>query len=221
MKLYFVRHGVTGENTSEIYQTRDTPLSAEGMMQADLIAQRFKDVRIDRIVASTMLRAQQTALVIAERCQRELVLTQLLDEQRRPGEVRGRSKEDPGVKAIMQLIQQRSNDSQWHFSDEENVEDLQERAKLALEFIFAQRAESLVIVTHGELLRMILSVIVLGEAYTHALFGKVRQVFATSNTGISLIEYDDRGWYIRAWNDEAHLGELRSCPVDESLRNAA
>ena len=32
---------------------------------------------------------------------------------------------------------------------------------------------------------------------------------ATFNTGISKIEHNELGWYILAWNDHAHLGEVR------------
>ena len=68
MKLYIARHGETSWNAeNKICGRTDIPLNSRGFEQAKLLAERMKDVPIDMIVASPMIRARQTAEVIAER----------------------------------------------------------------------------------------------------------------------------------------------------------
>ena len=67
MKLIFVRHGETIENQNHTIQGQ-TPgqLSEEGKEQARLVAERLKEVKIDKIFTSDLARAKDTAKEIAK-----------------------------------------------------------------------------------------------------------------------------------------------------------
>lgn len=66
MKLIFVRHGETEWNRKGILQgSRDLPLNEAGLAQAHQTASLLTASRIDRVVSSPLLRARQTAQVIA------------------------------------------------------------------------------------------------------------------------------------------------------------
>ena len=69
MKLYVTRHGETAYNKQDIVSgITDIPLAEEGLRQAEKLAEicaGYGD--IDRILASPMRRAQQTAHIVAER----------------------------------------------------------------------------------------------------------------------------------------------------------
>ena len=68
MKLLAARHGQTEWNAlNKICGTTDLPLNELGMEQAKLLADRVENMGIDVIIASTMIRARQTAGVVAER----------------------------------------------------------------------------------------------------------------------------------------------------------
>ena len=54
-----------------------------------------------------------------------------------------------------------------------------------------------------------LGVIIQGETITQEMWLKIRFTFETSNTGLTKIIYNERGWYIKTWNDQEHLGEVR------------
>ena len=66
MKLYAVRHGETAWNAeNRICGITDLSLTARGLSQAEELAAALSTVPLDRIIASPLLRAQQTAQVIS------------------------------------------------------------------------------------------------------------------------------------------------------------
>lgn len=67
MKLILTRHGETEENKSNICQGQlPGNLSHKGKQQAELVAERLKDIKIDFIYTSDLRRCVQTAKVIAK-----------------------------------------------------------------------------------------------------------------------------------------------------------
>ena len=67
MKLYLARHGQTEWNRlDKICGRTDLPLNETGIQQAHLLAEKVRDAGIHLIIASPMLRARQTAAVVAE-----------------------------------------------------------------------------------------------------------------------------------------------------------
>ncbi|MGL6290586.1 MAG: histidine phosphatase family protein [Silanimonas sp.] len=64
MRVLLARHGETPWNAEGRYQGQiDIPLSPVGERQAALLAERLKEVRITRAVASPLIRARRTAEV--------------------------------------------------------------------------------------------------------------------------------------------------------------
>lgn len=209
MIIYFVRHGTTEGNDSNQFQLPTIDLSEKGVTEAKFIAKRFESISIDRIFTSSMRRAYQTAQIIGEHIGHSIVENDLFEEIKRPSDVRGKSKGDPEVKAIMKEVKKHFTDPSWRHSDEENYFLLKERAEKALQFLLSRTEKRVLVVTHGEILKMMLSVVIFGDSLTPESFEHIRSVFGTFNTGITKIEHNELGWYILAWNDHAHLGEVR------------
>ena len=65
-RFIFLRHGETDGNAHRIYQSPDIPLNPAGHAQARLAAEYLRGHPIERILASDMLRAWQTAQAAAE-----------------------------------------------------------------------------------------------------------------------------------------------------------
>ena len=62
MRLYVARHGQTLWNVeNKVCGRTDLPLTEEGHLQAELLAERIAGLDMDVILASPMLRARQTA----------------------------------------------------------------------------------------------------------------------------------------------------------------
>jgi broad specificity phosphatase PhoE len=59
VELYLVRHAAVEPALAE--RRRDPPLSELGRAQAEALAARLRDVRFDRVLASPLARAQETA----------------------------------------------------------------------------------------------------------------------------------------------------------------
>ena len=66
-KLYIVRHGQSQANANGILQGSkvDTPLTQTGIKQAFATKEALSDVSFSKVVASPLLRAAQTATIIA------------------------------------------------------------------------------------------------------------------------------------------------------------
>lgn len=65
MSIILVRHGETALNVSRVLQPPDTPLSQRGQSQARAVALRLSSEPVAALVSSDLLRARQTADVIA------------------------------------------------------------------------------------------------------------------------------------------------------------
>lgn len=99
MKLYAARHGQTQWNAEQrICGRTDLPLTEEGHRQAELLAQKAAFLDLDVIIASPMLRAQQTAAAVAETTGVPILTDDRLIEQDY-GVYEGRNRYDPGFRA--------------------------------------------------------------------------------------------------------------------------
>lgn len=65
--LYFIRHGETDDNRDNLWMGRkDLPLNQTGVKQAKAAAEEIARIPIELIMTSPLLRARQTAELIAE-----------------------------------------------------------------------------------------------------------------------------------------------------------
>ncbi|MBQ8465112.1 MAG: histidine phosphatase family protein [Alphaproteobacteria bacterium] len=70
MKIIFFRHGETDSNVKNIMQGAgmDTPLNANGIKQAKVLAEKAKKLGLEKIYSSQLTRAIQTATLTAAEC---------------------------------------------------------------------------------------------------------------------------------------------------------
>lgn len=211
MKLvYLVRHGLTDGNKIRQFQHPDIELSDEGLRQARSVAERFRTIPIDCIFSSDMTRARQTAEAIARETGKQVIETDLLREIRRPTSMIGKSRLEPEHQAVEDELREHFSDPAWRHSDEENYFDLKERAQNALKFILGRDEENVAVVSHGLIIKMIVALAIISDELTPAVFEKFDRGLATFNTGITKLKYDERGWYLIAWNDTAHFEEIQN-----------
>ena len=104
MKIYVARHGETAWNAeNKICGRTDLPLTERGIRQAKLLAERLADVHIDRIIASPMIRAQQTAAAVSEVTGIPVQTDPRLIEQNF-GIYEGKDRKDPGYLANKRMF---------------------------------------------------------------------------------------------------------------------
>ena len=80
--LYLVRHGETVDNANQIMQGQSQgELNENGVQQARAFSEQWKNKEIDIILASDLKRSIDTARIIAEPHQLEVLTTPLLRER--------------------------------------------------------------------------------------------------------------------------------------------
>ncbi|MES2994919.1 MAG: histidine phosphatase family protein [Patescibacteria group bacterium] len=207
--IYFVRHGESEGNIGTHYQEESTPLSENGRAQAEAMADRAKRLTLDGIVASTMVRAQETAAAISLATGIPVVSTDLLIERRRPSEQVNQLKVSPAAVLAEEEIIKNSGIPGYRYSDEENFDELMERAALALSYLRDHPGQDLLVVTHGVFLRVLVTYAIFGEGTTEREFKGILNALTCSNTGLTVLKHDasrECPWSLLTWNDHAHLG---------------
>ena len=66
MKLIITRHGETEGNIKRILADISDPLTPRGIKQAEAVSERLKNEKIDAILSSPIIRAKETAQIIAK-----------------------------------------------------------------------------------------------------------------------------------------------------------
>lgn len=213
--IYLVRHGEaeinpTHDNLPTHYKGGDAELTPRGLIQAGKIAERVANLPIQAIVASTMVRAQQTAEVISKEINLPIESSDLFTERRNPKSFIGLEWADPETQRL---------EAEWvrtffvedaRLLDGENFQDMDIRAKQALAFLSKRPEDHILVVTHGFFMRFLLARVVFREKNSPQIIKSLEKGFRTANTGLTLIHYDPADtyceWYISLWNDHAHLG---------------
>lgn len=116
-KFIFVRHGQSDGNANGYIANPDTKLTAVGRQQARETAAKVKGKGITKVVCSPMLRAQQTAEVIASELSIDLTHIHVIDDlhERGLGQVEGKPKD---------------HDSEWYLTNDETDLGIESRADL-------------------------------------------------------------------------------------------
>jgi len=80
--VYLIRHGECISNYENIFigPDQDPPLTKTGVQQAQRLAAFFENQAISAVFSSTLLRARQTAAIIAERIGQPVIAASDLNE---------------------------------------------------------------------------------------------------------------------------------------------
>jgi len=174
MKIYFVRHGSTESLEKKISQPDDETLSQKGISQAKEFGKRFANTKLDLIISSPHHRASQTAIAVCENVE----TSKLFAEVKKPKEVVGQSKEGEEVKAILQKIGEMYGvDPTWHFSDEENFEDVKKRRLEALEYLKGRSEENILVVSHGNFISLLTGLMLFGNDFSVNISLKLKTLY--------------------------------------------
>ncbi len=210
--IYLIRHGESEDNVSHVESRDHTPLSESGKKQAEKLAERFSSVPVDAILSSPFTRAHDTADAVAKAKGIEIEFSELFVERRVPSSIYGKSFESQELRNVYDDLNKNYSIPGARHSDEETFEELKERARKAVAYLEESSAESILVATHGMFIIMLISYMIFGEKVTGEEFIRMFRALKTSNTGISVCNFDSKvrnekytGWKVLAWNDHAHL----------------
>ncbi|OHA81542.1 MAG: hypothetical protein A2675_03685 [Candidatus Yonathbacteria bacterium RIFCSPHIGHO2_01_FULL_51_10] len=211
MRVYFVRHGESEENVQRINFGGEALLTEHGERQAAFVAKRLKNIPNTRIIASTFVRAQQTAKIISECLGLPVESSELFVERRYPTGYAGEHYDSQFIQEYTRQRKENGDNPDWKYSDDESFNDLKQRALEALRFIGSHSDEHLVVVSHSIFMRMLMMCMIFGEELEPAVFRKFSHATPTANTGITIADYGPcvscgkTHWKLISWNDHAHL----------------
>lgn len=194
--LYLVRHGESLANAG-IPFTRTpegSPLTDRGREQAHLVARRLKDVQADAVIASNLLRARQTAEIIAHDRGLPVRIIPELHER-----TIGRFALLTEIEGMEEYREQfaayyRGTDEEkmrWKLAEEwESLEEAQRRFVQAVERVADDYpGKTTIVVAHGTVMRTFL---------IYAGYGTLSQLpdGAIENTGYIVVATDGRHWTV-------------------------
>lgn len=156
--LYVARHGQDGDNAhSRLNGRRDTPLTEIGIEQASVLARmlREQELGLDKIYSSPLQRAYRTAEVVAQELGLSAPEKNDLLLERDFGIMTGRPIAEIQYMADKELI--RTTTITYFLQPEgaESFPQVIERAKKLLRYLRAQKEERVLLVTHGDIGKMI------------------------------------------------------------------
>lgn len=150
MNLYVVRHGQTEWNVLKKMQgSVDIPLNEKGIEQAYRTKENLKDIKIDFIFCSPLIRAKQTALIINNDRKLDIIYDERLRE-RNYGEFEGTNKSSFNYNEFW------AYSKNMQYNEAENVQSFFDRIYNFIDELKVKHADkNILIVTHAGITKAI------------------------------------------------------------------
>ncbi|RFS20463.1 histidine phosphatase family protein [Chitinophaga silvatica] len=188
-EIAIIRHGTTSWNKAGRLQGySDIPLDEEGIAQAMKLGQRLSSENWDLIFSSHLIRARQTAAIIAQ----ELKLNSVI-EDKRIGEAGGGLIE--GTTEEERLSKWGANWKQLDLGMEPRESVVNRGLSFLQEISAENKGKKIVLVTHGSFIRQLLDTIVPALNPTPAM----------KNTSFTRLLRLDDSWNCELFNCIRHL----------------
>ena len=198
MNIYLIRHG---RQCSKLCYV-DVELAPEGREQADLLGQRLKTYDIEAVYSSDLIRARETADIINKHLNKPRVIDERWQEANFGG-MTGLTNEEMREKYGNFLEKRATMTEDIPYPDGgENCRMVFERSFEALKDLTKENYENVCVVTHGGVIRALLTGIVGADYAKWLTYGRQLE-----NCSISHILYDEKmkTFHIERLNDFAHF----------------
>lgn len=198
-ELILLRHGETEWNSLGRFQGHlDSPLSSEGLRQADLLAARLSSISFQALYSSDLGRAVETARRIATRTSHTLRQDGRLRE-RALGVLEGLTREEASQRHPEVFAEYSAGGPDFVVPRGESTSQRLRHALECLEELGARHAGArVVVVTHGGVLSLL---------FRHCLgipFGTPR-AFSVLNACWTQFDYHEGKFRLVTWGDVNHL----------------
>jgi broad specificity phosphatase PhoE len=198
-KIYFIRHGETILNAKKIRQGEDGGLSKDGVLQAREVGEYLSSCDIKKIFCSPYQRAIETAQEVMKTVKAPIEYNPLLSERRNPSKIVGLAFDDPLAKQAIAFMDKSFHDPDSRWDDEENFQDLKERAIKLRDFLQKNITSNNLCITHGIFLKMFLCVLIHGESLDVKTYVKMTIFTPVHNTSITIVKYKPLNFFSNPW----------------------
>ena len=208
--IYFVRHGESEANVNPKARSHH-PLTEKGLEQAQLVAKRFKDIHIDKLIETSKVRSKQTAEAIGAVTGQTPILCDLFLERQGEFEAMYEHKHLP-VHELTDVMRKKLDKPQWNYEEQELFENLKKRVGQAFEYLENLPEENIAVVTHGMFLKVLAAYLIFKDELTEEQAIAFSKGLVMQNTGITLCKFkpEEKRWKLLSWNDQSHLGEIQA-----------
>ena len=205
MRIYLIRHA---KQESKLCND-NSPLCEIGKEQAQLLGKRMETYHIDRVYASDLTRAVETARIMTEQWKQPLEVC-IRKELRETdfGELTYQTDDVIKVKYKDFMESRYHVEEDWAYPGGESGKEVFERAMKVMEEIFQSPCKNVAVVTHGGTIRVLLAGLLQGSQKDRLMFGKCME-----RGGFSELLYDEKTGRItlERFNDFAHLEGRPEC----------
>lgn len=199
MKLYLTRHGETEWNVEKRLQGwRDSPLTKNGIKRAHLFKKLVADVEFDRIYSSDQKRAVNTAKIIKNNRDIQILELQELRELGL-GNWEGRTLTDIKEEEPKLFDIYVNSPLLYNPSSGETISELFKRVGFALEDIERKGGKNVLVVSHGDTIRAMIVILKnLGIDY-------YKKIPVYPGVSLNIFEKGTNGWVTRVEGDTSHF----------------
>ncbi|MCL2775556.1 MAG: histidine phosphatase family protein [Oscillospiraceae bacterium] len=199
MEIYLIRHGESFQTSSEYFceekQTMNPPLTQKGIEQAHKLADRLKDIKFDKIYASDLDRAVQTADILKSYVNSDIFINKQFREIDM-GEIYKKSWNDfPELYSKWIL-----HEEDMPYPNGESGADVWYRCKQQINEIVNLNYKRIAIVCHGGTIRSIICGILNIPQHRRFYFG-----MPPKNCSVSIVIYKEKDSILHTFNDYTHI----------------
>ncbi len=156
MELFIIRHGQSEANVVT-YDMPDPELTALGRKQAEEVSECMKEVKLDHLLSSPLIRAIDTALPLAKKLDMPIEIWKYTYEERGLSPYRGPTKEALQKRYAPMRFHNEMEPEGWYYPGEETSESAQLRSDLVYEDLLAEyRGKRVALFAHGNFNRRLL-----------------------------------------------------------------
>lgn len=206
-QVIFVRHGETLSNVNMTVQGADDTLTDTGHQQASQLAGRLSGIEFDVLISSDYVRARETAEATSVITKKEIELSKLFREVKRPETMVGVLRASAEYQDFLSNQFDDTKLSVTKSPEAEYLSDVIARVIEAKKYIEERPERVLLIVTHGHFLRAFTAYILSNNTLNTAIYESVGDTLMMDNTGITSFIIDGDDWKLKTWNDLAHFAE--------------
>jgi len=201
-RICIIRHGETDWNVQKRIQGHtDIPLNETGRAQALAMAFNAAHHRFNAIYSSDLLRATETAQVLAQREDHEVKCLPQLRE-RHFGLFQGITAEQGAERYPEAFAHYVARDLDYDFETGESLRRFAERVADGIDWLVRHHSgQTIAAVSHSGVLDVV---------YRRAT-GRPLQTprdFVIPNCALNWFHFDGQGWHLEAWADRHHLNEV-------------
>lgn len=197
-ELILIRHGETKWNKIKKYQGHmDIELNDWGRQQAEEAAKELVNLDIDYFVSSDLIRAKETAEIIAS-FHDNRVLEYIELREMNFGDWEGKSFQEIQNENSLDFQKWLKDPVKYSPPSGESLVEFQERVLLGFNKILEKDNKRNVIITHGGVIMVYLATILEMSLINY-------RKFEVANTGITKIDIYDNNYVLKVFNSQSHL----------------